>query len=70
MIMSTKTLAADASFVPVADGRRNPRELIVDILGAIRAGIQAAHQYEHLTARGVAPAAAVRAVFDEHFAGR
>lgn len=45
-----------------AETRSNLLSTTMLLLSALREGFQAARQYEALTARGVAPAVAVRAV--------
>jgi hypothetical protein len=75
MIMRpTSTYPAAAAFLPeAASADRAPHTLLATLwamLLAVRDGLSAAHDYQQLTARGMAPEAAARRVFADHFEAR
>ena len=70
--MSTITSINDAlDFLPAAKGGRPTFFATLRIVAeAVREGGDAAHRYQELTGRGVAPADAARTVFAEHYHAR
>jgi hypothetical protein len=62
--MSTKTLDSALDLVPVEPRKSGPWTAIVSLFEAIGEGMAAAHQYQTLVARGVAPERAARLVFE------
>lgn len=69
--MSTKAISAALDLMP-SDVHR-PRGMMKSVgtfFAAVRQGLDAAHDYQRLTAKGVAPQKAVQIVFDNHFADR
>jgi hypothetical protein len=75
MIMRpTSTYPAALDFLPGATGTEaRPRTLPATariVLKAVSEGLAAAHDYERLRARGLAPDAAVQRVFADHFESR
>jgi hypothetical protein len=73
--MSTTTSFDDASldFRPTVareGGRARLLETLRLVAEALRDGADAAHRYQRLTRRGMHPADAAQAVFEEHFQAR
>ncbi|MGB3718477.1 MAG: hypothetical protein WBB38_02735 [Hyphomicrobiaceae bacterium] len=69
--MSTKAINAALDFMPSDVHRpRGVMDSVKSFFAAVRQGLDAAHEYNRLTARGVAPQKAVQIVFDSHFADR
>ncbi len=71
----TTTYPDTLHFLPEAAGNDTARGAallgaIRTVLGALRDGLSAAHDYRKLTARGVAPDAAASRVFADHFEAR
>lgn len=68
--MSSNTIQPTLDFLPASGGAKRPRAaltLLVEVFKSIVEGLDAAHHYERLTARGTHPADAVGIVFREHF---
>jgi hypothetical protein len=76
MIMRPTTTYPDTlHFLPEAVGNDTGRgaalfAAVKTVLGALRDGLSAAHDYRNLTGRGVAPDAAASRVFADHFEAR
>jgi hypothetical protein len=75
MIMRpTSTYPEALAFAPETAGADAERRTLLDlaraVLLAMTDGLSAAHDYEVLTARGLAPDAAARRVFADHFETR
>lgn len=71
--MSTNTINAALDYMPAEKGTRRPRggmNAVRTFFAALRDGIAAAHRYEELTARGLAPQKALKIVFRDHYADR
>jgi hypothetical protein len=72
MIMRpTSTYPAALDFLPEAAGREARRRTLLAtakvVLKAMSEGLAAAHDYERLRARGLAPDAAMQRVFADHY---
>ncbi len=71
--MSTHTVEPTLDFLPARENTRRPRGIfhaLRTFFASVREGIDAAHKYERLTARGMPPQKAVDIVFRDHFADR
>lgn len=69
MNMSNNAADGTLDFLPAekTGGPSSFLEFCTTVAGALHDGMSAARHYESLTARGVPPGEAVRAVFDNHF---